>query len=182
MTEIWLHANRRVLLLAMLPVTLLGGIGGMVFLSKEIPFPGWLGIGGLGVAGLLLLGLVRQIFQPRIAYRGECVLFYLKASGPISVPRNIVEAFFQGEGPAHLPGTSGQQTKSVNLIARLAQRETHWQRREVKSALGSWEDGYVTIRGTWSEPITGEVIRRLNERLAEVKRAELPAAGGPTQR
>jgi hypothetical protein len=113
---------------------------------------------------------------PRIAYRPGEVLFYLKSRGSIAVPLDVVEAFFQGEGPAHLPGSPSPQTKTVNLVARLAQRETAWQSREVKAALGAWQEGYITIRGTWCEPITGEVIRRLNRRLREVKEAE-PARG-----
>lgn len=172
MTEVWLKTNRRVLLLAMVPVAVLGGIGWVVFRGESLPLFGWLGTGCLGLASFLLVGLVRQILQPRIAYRDGYVLFYLKAGGPIAVPRDVVEAFFQGEGPAHLPGASQDQTKSVNLIARLAQRETDWQQRDVKAALGNWAEGYVTVRGTWCEPITGEVIRRLNRRLSEVKQVE----------
>ncbi len=172
MTETWLQSNRRVLLLAMVPVVVLGGLGLVVLLSEELPFPKWLGACCAGMAGLLLVGLVRQVFQPRVAYRAGSVLFYLQAGGPIAVPVHVVEAFFQGEGPAHLPGASQDQTKSVNLIARLAQRETDWQQRDVKAALGNWAEGYVTVRGTWCEPITVEVIRRLNRRLSEVKEVD----------
>lgn len=172
MTEVWLHSNRRVLLLAMLPLAALGGIGGAIVRSESLPLPEWLGAGCLGLSSLLLVGLVRQFFLPRIAYRDGCVLFFLKAGGPINVPTEVVEAFFQGEGPAHLPGASQDQTKSVNLIARLAQRKTDWKQRQVKAALGCWEDGYVTIRGTWCEPITDAVIRRLNQRLVEVKQSD----------
>ncbi len=177
MSEVWLKTNRRVLLLAMVPVVVLAGIGWVVFRGEGLPLfgwlvAGWLGAGCLGLASFLLVGLVRQILQPRIAYRDGYVLFYLKAGGPIAVPVNVVEAFFQGEGPAHLPGASQDQTKSVNLIARLAQRETDWQQRDVKAALGNWAEGYVTVRGTWCEPITGEVIRRLNRRLSEVKQTK----------
>jgi len=171
MTEVWLHSNRRVLLLAMVPVAALGGVGVAIFCSEALPISGWLGAGCLGIALLLLGGLVRQIFQPRIAFRAGSVLFFLESGGPIAVPLDVVEAFFQGEGPAHLPGTSQRQTKSVNLIARLAQRAIDWQQRDVKAALGHWAEGYVTVRGTWCEPISGEVIRRLNRRLAEVKQS-----------
>ncbi len=159
----------------MVPVLVLGSVGWILFLTALLE---WIGAGCLGVALMLLLGLLRQIFQPRIAFRDGSVLFFLSAGGPIVVPLHVVEAFFQGEGPAHLPGASQQQTKSVNLIARLAQRETDWQQRDVKSALGNWAEGYVTVRGTWCEPITGDVIRRLNRRLSEVKQAEQAKAEG----
>ncbi len=172
MSEVLLHSNRRILLLAMVPVLGLAVVGWVIFRSDGLPLPGWLGAGCLGVALMLLLGLVRQMLQPRIAYRDGHVLFYLRAGGPIAVPLEVVEAFFQGQGPAHLPGASQDQTKSVNLIARLAQRETDWQQRDVKAALGNWKEGYITVRGTWCEPITTEVIHRLNQRLSEVKQAE----------
>jgi len=172
MTEVWLHSNRRILLLAMVPVAALGGIGLAVQKGNWLSLPGVLGAGCLGISVLLLAGLTRQIVQPRIAYLDGNVLFFLSSGGPIVVPAKVVEAFFQGESLAHLPGESRHQAKSVNLIARLSQRETDWQQRDVKPALGRWADGYVTIRGTWCEPITGDVIRRLNRRLGEVTRAE----------
>jgi len=180
MTEIWLHSNRRILLLAMVPVWLLGSLGGLVFAGDWLSLPGVVGAGCLGVALLLLVGLVRQILLPRIAYRDGYVLFYFTARRPIAVPLSVVEAFFQGQGPAHLPGESRHGAKSVNLIARLSQRETDWQQREVKPALGNWSEGYVTIRGAWCEPITEEVIRQLNRRLGEVsreRRAQLEGMG-----
>ncbi|NOZ40397.1 MAG: hypothetical protein GXP24_09245 [Planctomycetes bacterium] len=181
MTEVWLQSNRRILLLAVAPVVVLGGLGWAIFRGEGLPLPVWLGAGCLGFALMLLVGLVRQFFQPRIAYRDASVLFYLKAGGPIVVPVDVVEAFFQGEGPAHLPGASQDQTKSVNLIARLAQRETDWQQRDVKAALGNWAEGYVTMRGTWCEPITMEVIGRLNRRLAQVKAEEQTQTEGSTE-
>jgi hypothetical protein len=82
-----------------------------------------------------------------------------------------VEAFFLGQGPAKLPGSPNAQ-QTVNLVARLAQRETDWARREVKPALGNWCDGYITIRGTWCEPLDNELVRRLNRRLKEVTKQE----------
>ena len=57
----------------------------------------------------------------------------------------------------------------MNLVARLSQRHTEWAKHEVKSALGNWADGYITIRGSWCEPLSGETIRKLNRRLKEVK-------------
>ena len=61
------------------------------------------------------------------------------------------------------------QPQTVNLVARLSQRHTEWAQQEVKPALGSWCDGYVTIRGAWCEPLNGELIRKLNRRLKEIK-------------
>jgi len=164
--------------MAMVPAAALGGLGLLSLWSDGLPVPRFFGIFLLVMALFLLIGLARQIFRSRIAYRDGNVLFFLKTGGPIAVPVQVVEAFFQGEGPAHLPGESQHQAKSVNLIARLSQRESDWQEREVKPALGNWSEGYITIRGTWCEPIHGDVIRRLNRRLAEVTREQQAQAEG----
>lgn len=167
MTEVWLRSNRRILVLAMIPLLMLTGLG--VLLQNANWF--WPGIACFLLSAFLFVGLVTQLIRPRVAYRDDHVLFYLKSGGPIVIPLQVVEAFFQGEGLAHLPGEAQHHAKSVNLIARLSQRETDWHEREVKPALGRWSEGYVTIRGTWCEPITGDLIRQLNRRLGEVSRA-----------
>ncbi len=112
--------------------------------------------------------LIHQLRRPRVAFRDGRVLFYLRSGSPIAVPAGIVEAFFLGQGPAELPGIA-KRPQAVNLVARLSQRHTEWAAREVKPALGKWCEGYVTIRGTWCEPLGTELIRRLNRRLKEVK-------------
>jgi hypothetical protein len=114
-------------------------------------------------------GLLLQLRRARIGYHGGHVLFFLSSGGPIGVPVAIVEAFFVGQGPATLPGGVGKQQQTYNLVARLSQRATDWAEREVKPALGQWCGGYVTIRGTWCEPLNDDVIRRLNRRLKEVR-------------
>jgi hypothetical protein len=129
----------------------------------------WLGIvitlAGLGVVAALL----RQFVRPRISYRDGQVLFHLQPGKPLAVPVTIVESFFVGQGPATLPAGIGNRPQSFNLIARLSQRETEWAWRDVKPALGKWCDGYVTISGTWCEPLDDAVLRRLNRRLHEAK-------------
>jgi hypothetical protein len=99
------------------------------------------------------------------------VLFNLRAGKPAAVPVEIVEAFFLGQGPAHVPPIDGKSAESVNLIARLSQKAPQWAKVPVKPALGQWCEGYVTIRGTWCEPLDGEVIRRLNRRLRQLHEA-----------
>ena len=85
-----------------------------------------LATGCLIVAIVLLVGLLQQLFRPRIAYRDGHVLFYLQARSPIAVPVQVVEAFFLGQGPAYLPTASASKAESVNLVARLSQRATEW--------------------------------------------------------
>ena len=168
MSEVWLRSNRRVLILAMVPVAALGLLGLAFSMSGGSSLTWGLGIVCLAVAGMLLAGLAYQWIQPRITYRNGQVLFFLKAGGPIVVPVQVVEAFFLGQGPAELPVSNDNQTKTVNLIARLSQRHPQWLCRDVKQALGEWSEGYITIRGIWCEPLTSETIRRLNHRLHEV--------------
>ena len=168
MTEVWLHSNRRILLLAMTPVVLLAVLSGVALTSSDHLLPRVLAGCGLAVSLGLALGLTHQMLRPRIAYREGSVLFYLRAGPPIAVPLESVEAFFLGQGPASIPLGSGNDAETVNLVARISQRASEWQHVEVKEALGRWCDGYVTIRGTWCEPLTGEVIRHLNHRLREL--------------
>ena len=125
------------------------------------------------VIGLVLTWtLLSEVRKPRIAYGEDQLFFYLKAGAPIAVPVKVVEAFFLGQGPAHVPGLDEDRTESVNLVARLSQRHPEWAQRDVKRALGHWCDGYITIRGTWCEPLTVEVIRRLNRRLHEINEGD----------
>jgi hypothetical protein len=171
MFETWLRPNRRAVLLGCVPPLILAMIGVWVALPGS-DSPGglllWLGFAliliSLGMIGLL----VAQLRRPRIAFRDGNVLFYVRSGPPIGVPAQYVEAFFLGQGPAHLPGVS-KQPETVNLVARISQRQTEWSRQEVKQALGNWCDGYVTIRGAWCEPLGTELVRKLNRRLKEVK-------------
>lgn len=116
-----------------------------------------------------ILAIVRQLWQPRIAFRDGHVLFYLRAGEPFVVPASVVEAFFVGQSPVVLSNGQSTAHRSLNLVARLSQRETEWARQKVKPALGEWQNGYVTVRGAWCEPISEGVVRRMNRRLKEVQ-------------
>jgi len=182
MTEVWLYPNRRVLVLALVPATAVALLGVLLLATAESaalrPFA-W---GLLGLGAVLMIGLANQLRRPRIAFQDGNVLFNLRAAAPIAVPAEVVEAFFLGQGPAHLPPVGGQPAETVNLIARLSQKSPEWARIDVKPALGNWCEGYVTIRGAWCEPLDGELIRRLNRRLREVHDAARPAAPSEARR
>lgn len=165
------------------PPAILAVGGGVLAASAWADASGWArGLGllmllaGLGIGAMLIW----QSLVPRIAYRNGQVLFYLHGNSPIEVPVDIVEAFFLGQGPVQLAGIETKH-EATNLVARLSQRHVEWARRDVKRALGNWCEGYVTIRGAWCEPLTSDVIRRLNRRLHEVKQndAALVAAESP---
>jgi hypothetical protein len=169
--EPWLRTNRRAILFGCAPLAVVVGIGAWLAFGLPSVAAGWRMLGGaISSAGVLaLIALLWQLRQPRIAYHDGRVRFYLTRGGPIDVPVGIIEAFFLGQGPVELPGGVAQRQEAVNLVARLSQRETDWARRDVKQALGQWCGGYVTIRGTWCEPLGVDVIRRLNRRLKEVQ-------------
>jgi hypothetical protein len=172
MYETWLRPNRRAMWFGCLPPLVVVAIGAWMFARATDQGSNWIRWFGVVLAALgtgMILMLLRQLRRPRVAYSGGNVLFYLQPGPPIAVPVDIVEAFFLGQGPAILAGRTPGKHEAVNLVARLSQREANWARREVKPALGSWCDGYVTVRGTWCEPLDGNVIRRLNHRLKEVK-------------
>jgi hypothetical protein len=170
MQEVWLKTNRRAILfgLAVPLVIMLVGVLLIAASGSNASLQRWIGSTLLLAGAALVLALVQQWRRPRIAFQGGQVLFYLRGRTPIAVSVDVVEAFFAGQSPAHLPVLT-KQPQSVNLIARLARRHTEWTEQSVKPALGQWSDSYVTIRGTWCEPLGAEVIRRLNRRLKEVK-------------
>jgi hypothetical protein len=174
MTETWLHPNRRALWFGLIPALVFGGSGvALLVQSADTGGPWrWAGVAIVFVALTAIVTLLLQLRQPRIAFRDGHVLFNLQQGAPIAVPVEIIEAFFLSQGPAHLPAGIRQSEKTMNLVARLSQRHQEWKERDVKPALGSWAEGYVTIRGTWCEPLGTELIRRLNRRLKEVKSEE----------
>ena len=178
--ENWLHPNRRALGFACVPPLGIAAIGFCLALwpiDVRMSAWNWLGIVIVVLALATIASLVRLTMRSPIAYRDGHVLFNLRSGPPIAVPVDIVEAFFVGQGPANLPGDLKGQERTINLIARLSQRATEWAARDVKPAFGTWADGYVTVRGTWCEPLNSDVVRRINRRLHEVKsEAKNPSA------
>jgi hypothetical protein len=171
MHETWLRPNRRAILFGCVPLVLLICLGGWMTFGLPSAARVWhiVGVTMTMLGGLALLVLLKELRKARVGYMNGRVLFYLTSGPPIGVPVGVVEAFFLGQGPAALPGGVGNEQETVNLVARLSQRETDWAKRDVKPALGQWCGGYVTIRGTWCEPLGNDVIRRLNRRLKEVQ-------------
>jgi hypothetical protein len=171
MRETWLKPNRRAIMFGCVPPLVAAAIGLWITFAlgeSASKIWHWLGL-FLIIASLVMIGIMlTQLRHPRIAFRDGLVLFYVRIGPPIAVPVEIVESFFFGQGPAHLPAVT-KQPQTVNLIARLSQRHSEWTNQKVRPSLGSWCDGYVTIRGTWCEPLNSELIRTINRRLNEVK-------------
>jgi hypothetical protein len=170
-SETWLHPNRRILAFAaLLPAVAL--LVGLAMLAA--PFGGavrlWLQVIGALIAAVATTGLVFLLWQARLARLacdGRRLLVNLGTARPVAVGLEFVEGFLLGQGPALLPGK--RQAEVANLVVRLAERATEWERIEVNRQLGSWCGHYITIRGTWCEPLSVDLVNRLNARLVEVK-------------
>jgi hypothetical protein len=172
--EVWLRTNVRALAFGMAPPAAIGSIGLLLIVGLgSAETPGWLrGIGwalvALGLATIAILAW--QMRQPRLGYRDGELLVWLRSGGPIRVPIDVVEGFLLGQAPSLLPGRH-RASETATLVIRLAQRAEAWQRQEVKPQLGKWCEGYITIRGTWCEPLDVALVNRLNQRLAEIARS-----------
>jgi hypothetical protein len=173
--EIWLRTNVRAVLFGTL-LPLVVGLAGLVF---SLGVPGrepatWmraLGIGLIVVAGITIVLLLLQLRQPRLAYCDGRLLVWLRSGAPIRVPIGAVECFWLGHAASLLPGKRNERTETQTIVIRIADKAVEWRQQEVKPQLGAWCDGYITIRGTWCEPLNIDVVNRLNRRLAEVTTA-----------
>ena len=131
----------------------------------------WIRVTGLVLAVLSaaqIVQLLRQMRRPRMAYRAGELLLWLRGAAPIHVPIEVVECFWLGQAPSLLPGKRHEHTEAAAIVIRLAERAAEWRHQDVRPQLGAWCEGYVTIRGTWCEPLSIDVVNRLNRRLAEV--------------
>ena len=170
--ECWLRPNYRVVLLGMVLPTSLLVVGlvvasGTLSTSHSVRIVGW---GLAGAACCLLAVLLWNARLPRLAYWDGHLLVYLGATQPIRVPVQYVECFFLGRAPSTLKDRAGGDIESQTVVVRLAQSAGQWDRRDVKTTLGSWCDSYITIRGMWCEPLSIQRVNELNRRLAEVHR------------
>jgi len=168
-----LRTNRRALAAGCVPPALLAVIC-LGILSVSRPSSA-LGIASFAVGGLFLVfsvatmvGLFVMACLPRVAVTADHLLVYLRGFAPYQVPLDAVECFFQGQGPAEFK--SADESRTTNVVVRLAERATDWHDKPVKRPLGEWSDGYIVIRGTWCEPISETKLRALNSDLASVKR------------
>jgi hypothetical protein len=173
--EVWLRSNRRVMLVACVAPLLLLVLGLPVALNVLVEAP-WYAraiAGLLAVLGALFLNMLVWYGRlPRLAYDGRHLLVFLRTAGPLEVPIEFVECFLLGSGLRRLPGRSGREVQVVQLGVRLAERATDWAQVEVKPALGKWCGGYITIYGTWCEPLTVELVNKLNARLHAAHREQ----------
>jgi hypothetical protein len=180
MPEVWLRNNRRALLAGMIVPGLwlaiaLAAAGIALATGQSWPLIAFAVV--LALPPLWMLGgLAYAMSVPRLAYESGELLVYLDLSQPARLPIEIVEVFFLGQGPSELPKLAGREPETQNVIVRLAESATEWKHRDVRPAIGHWCEGYITLRGSWCEPITRDVMQQLNRRLAEVQRERKAAA------
>jgi hypothetical protein len=174
MPEVWLRPNHRALAVMMaLPAVLLGVTAAALVVSLVTRQNAWVSI-GLAVAVLLFLWMLVPLIHmsrlPRLAYADGELLVYLPPHMPARVPIDVVEVFFLGQGDAPLPKLAGRDTETQNIVVRLAESAAEWKQRPVGGAYGLWCENYITIRGSWCEPITPELMQQINDRLIAVQR------------
>jgi hypothetical protein len=174
MREIWLHTNRRAILLGMLlPGSIAVSGAALAVASWQLGAGRWWTAAGMvcALGGLLALAsLAWWLSVPRLAYEAGELLVFVDRREPIRVPIDIVECLFLGQGPSFLPDLAGREPETANVIVRLAESAAEWKHRDVSPRIAHWYEGYITLRGAWCEPIKPEGLRQLNHRLAEIHR------------
>ena len=180
MREIWLHTNRRAILLGMLlPGSIAASGAALAIVSWQLGASWWwmlLGAVCAALGTLALASLALWLSVPRLAYEGGTLLVFVDRREPIRVPIDIVECFFLGQGPSFLPELAGREPETANVIVRLAESADEWKHLDVNPRIAHWCEGYITLRGAWCEPIQPEGLRRLNQRLAEAHRQRSASA------
>jgi hypothetical protein len=174
--ERWLRGNSRaVRILAILPLA--GATIGLSvaagLLPISVPLPLRILAAALFAVGLLALAtLVAAAWFPRVAYADGQLFLYLRPVPPCRVPIEFVECFLQGEGPVQAGWQAADDLDVRNVAIRIAERAKDWQQVEIHSAIGHWCGGYITIRGTWCEPINARLLATLNEKLVAAKKRQ----------
>ncbi len=176
MRECWLRANLRAMSLGLIPPAflLLSGVGLTIGYWQGAlgTWAAWCGVALSALGALWIAVTIYAMRLPRLGFEDGHLLVYLRSTVPIRVPIRHVECFFLGQAPSGVMGPGGEESETATVVVRLAEAAKDWQHRDVKPALGHWCDGYITIRGTWCEPLSTEVFERLNKRLVEVHRQQ----------
>ena len=177
--EVWLRGNLRVYAIALIPGAIILCSSAFVLTNTFFVTQLWLRVIAaivFGFAAVTNTSLLLWLRRPLLAYSAGHLLVYLRPPHVIQVPIEFVEVFFAGQSETQMSRpitqTTGPAPESRNIVVRLAERATQFQQHPVKPSLGSWDDGYIVVRGTWSEPINKELFRRLNQRLIQIHRLQ----------
>lgn len=183
--DIWLRNNPRAVRMLM-PWPALMALFGIAVLaascflaSPEAAWRGWgcaLGLLMSAVGILVLVLLERQARGPRVAYQDGKLLLFVRFGPPVQVPIELVECFLMGHAPTLLPGEQNAKQQTITLIVRISERAEEWSHVEVHHLLAAWCDSHVTIRGTWCERLSVQVVNQLNQQLAQVQQQRRAAS------
>jgi hypothetical protein len=175
MPEVWLRQNVRAVLFVGACLALLAAQTGVMAAGLLFPVSGWFRAALILFAIVwivLLLAVVLVGWRPRLAYSRGRLLINVRLGEPYAVPIEFVEGFLLGQSPAQVRGDARQRTEARSLNIKLADRAAEWQQQGTLSAWGKWCDGYITICGTWCEPLSLQVVERLNRRLNEAHKSQ----------
>lgn len=182
MQECWVQGNKRAFALALLPAVAAAAAGAMLLavglgaFGAEPRAPIAVLGGILAMLGLFWLGPPLLLMStPRLAYQDGQVLVYLRPARPEALPVESVECFFLGKDEAGVAGGARAST----IVVRVAEAAKELRQRTDSTRLGGWREGYIVLAGAWCEPITPELLRKINARLNEVRkeRSRQGAAG-----
>ena len=182
--DIWIRGNRRAFGAVLIP-SLLCFAAATFLLTPAVSeiHIAWRIVAAIvaGFSLVVIISLLYWIFRPLLAYQNGNLLVYLNPPHVIKVPIDLVEVFFAGQSDSFMPTPISHRTdelsESRNIVIRLAERATDYQERKVKPIFGSWQEGYIVVRGTWTEPIDKETLRFLNKSLVAAHRQQKEELG-----
>lgn len=169
--SVWLRANGRPgVVIACLAVAI--GLALLLLArpwSRPVGVVTWLGGAGVLVAGA---GGAMLTSRPRLVLERESVRVHLAPGRIDPVPLEFVECFFLGSRleppPPGDDSTGGARVRT--LVMRIAERAVDHAARPTLPLWGAWSEGSVTFDGRWCEPLSVDLVRRLNRDLATAKR------------
>jgi hypothetical protein len=174
--EVWIRPNRRPYAIQAAVGALIILVGAAVFLvageSSLLRFFGFVGL----VLGTWMAWVNLQCcWRPRVARSSRNLLMYVHGSRPIQIPLEVVEVFFHGQSPLDVQARTPHHTEpvgleSLNIVVRLAERAVDWQQHTVSPSVAKWCGGYISLFGTQCEPITAELLTKLNAQLVQAHR------------
>jgi hypothetical protein len=182
MNEVWVRTNSRLYLATAVGLALVASLPAVVVLAMDgfqttVSFRPWLVVAAVGLAIAALLALLSR--RPRLAFDGTNVRFYVRAGSRVDVPVELVEAFLLGKGPTYLPGHANDTTETTTLVVRVSERAEEFNHIETTPTLAAWCGHYCTLRGTWTEPLSIDLVNRLNQRLYDAQQARKKRAAAP---
>ncbi len=176
MAETLIHSNRCAAAFLCLAAAVPAGLGGALLIwGRRIdePIISWTGWGLVAIGLLCVWRQLTLFVLPRLVLGRNHLFVFVRGIWPWRIPLDDVECFFIGQAPSALrvAHPTGGRVESVTVVIRLSERATDCHKRRTNLLLAKWSDGYVTLFGTWCEPLDGDFVNHMNRRLAEVKRS-----------